>query len=249
MPQSDNARPVALITGTAKRVGAVIARRLHAAGYDLVLHHRRSQAEAAALASDLESLRPGSVLVVQTDLAEFDRLPELVAKTIGRFGRLDALVNNASAFYPTPIGSVLPSQWDELFASNARAPFFLAQAATPHLRNSQGAIVNLLDIYAERPLKNHTLYCMAKAALAMMTLSLARELAPEIRVNGVAPGAVLWPEGKPAVDQQALIAATPLQRAGTPEDVADAVRWLLQDAHFTTGQIIRVDGGRALTWA
>jgi pteridine reductase len=250
MPQSDDARPVALITGAAKRVGAVIARRLHAAGYDLVLHHRRSSAEASALKAELEQQRPDSVLVVQADLAEFDRLPELVAKTIGRFGRLDALVNNASAFYPTPVGSVLPSQWDELFASNARAPFFLSQAATPHLRSAQGAIVNLLDIYAERPLKNHTLYCMAKAALAMMTLSLARELAPEVRVNGVAPGAVLWPEaGKAPVDQQALIAATPLQRAGTPEDVADAVRWLLQDAHFTTGQIIRVDGGRSLTWA
>jgi pteridine reductase len=250
MSQSENARPVALITGAAKRVGAVIARTLHAAGYDLALHHRQSQVEAAALQSELERLRADSVVVVQADLSEFDRLPELVAKTVGRFGRLDALVNNASAFYPTRIGSVLPSQWDELFASNARAPFFLAQAATPHLRNSQGAIVNLLDIYAERPLKNHTVYCMAKAALAMMTLSLARELAPEVRVNGVAPGAVLWPEaGKAYADQQAVIANTPLQRAGTPEDVADAVRWLLQDARYTTGQIIRVDGGRTLTWA
>lgn len=243
-------RPVALITGAGKRVGAVIARRLHAAGYDLALHHRKSQAEAAALKAELEQLRADSVQIVQADLTQFDRLPELVAKTIGRFGRLDALVNNASAFYPTPVGSVLPSQWDELFASNARAPFFLAQAATPHLRNAQGAIVNLLDIYAERPLKNHTVYCMAKAALAMMTLSLARELAPEVRVNGVAPGAVLWPEaGKAYADQQALIANTPLQRAGTPEDVADAVRWLLQDARYTTGQIVRVDGGRTLTWA
>jgi pteridine reductase len=238
-----------LITGAAKRVGAVTARRLHTAGYDVALHHRHSSTEAAALKAELEQLRPDSVLVVQADLAEFDRLPELVAKTVGRFGRLDALVNNASAFYPTPIGSVLPAQWDELFASNARAPFFLAQAATPHLRNAQGAIVNMLDVYAERPLKNYTVYCMAKAALAMMTLSLARELAPEVRVNGVAPGAVLWPEGKAPADQQALIAVTPLQRAGTPEDVADAVRWLLQDARFTTGQIVRVDGGRSLTWA
>jgi pteridine reductase len=249
MPQSDDARPVALITGAAKRVGAVIACRLHAAGYDLVLHHRRATIEAGLLANELEAIRPASVLVLRAELGEIDRLPELVEKTIGRFGRLDALVNNASAFYPTPIGSVLPSQWDELFASNARAPFFLAQAAAPHLKMARGAIVNLLDIYAERPLKNHTLYCMAKAALAAMTLSLARELAPEVRVNGVAPGAVLWPEDKSPADQQALIAATPLQRAGTPENVADAVRWLLQDAHFTTGQIIRVDGGRSLTWA
>ena len=245
-----DSRPVALITGAAKRVGAVIARTLHAAGYDLVLHHRHSDTEAAALQHELQQARSDSVLVVSADLVEFDRLPELVAKTIGRFGRLDALVNNASAFYPTPVGAALPGQWDELFASNARAPFFLAQAAAPHLKLTGGAIVNLLDIYAERPLKNHTLYCMAKAALAMMTLSLARELAPEVRVNGVAPGAVLWPEaGKAMVEQQALIAHTPLQSVGTPEDVADAVRWLLQDARYTTGQIIRVDGGRTLTWA
>jgi len=250
MLQPDSPRPIALITGAAKRVGAVIARRLHAAGYDLVLHHRRSTTEAQALAVEFEGMRAGSVLVLQADLAEFDRLPELVAKTIGRFGRLDALVNNASAFYPTPVGSVLPSQWNELFASNARAPFFLAQAAAPHLKTARGAIVNLLDIYAERPLKDHAVYCMAKAAQATMTLALARELAPEIRVNGVAPGAVLWPEaGKDPSEQQALIARTPLQRAGTPEDVADAVRWLLQDARYTTGQVIRVDGGRSLTWA
>ena len=245
-----DSRPVVLITGAAKRVGAVIARTLHAAGYDLMVHHRHSDAEAAALQHELQQARSDSVSVVSADLLEFDRLPELVAKTLGRFGRLDALVNNASAFYPTPVGTVLPGQWDELFASNARAPFFLAQAAAPHLKLAGGAIVNLLDIYAERPLKNHTLYCMAKAALAMMTLSLARELAPDVRVNGVAPGAVLWPEaGKAMVDQQAVIAHTPLQRAGTPEDVADAVRWLLQDARYTTGQIIRVDGGRTLTWA
>lgn len=240
--------PVALITGAARRVGATIARRLHAAGYNLALHHRHSTAEASALQAELERARPGSILVLQAELAEFDRLPELVAQTIGRFGRLDALVNNASAFYATPVGTTQAKHWDELFASNARAPFFLAQAAAPHLKASHGAIVNLVDIYAERPLKNHTVYCMAKAALAMMTLSLAKELAPEVRVNGVAPGAVLWPEaGKGYADQQALIAGTPLQRAGTPEDVAEAVRWLLMDARFTTGQILRVDGGRSLT--
>ncbi len=250
MPQPEHARPVALVTGAAKRVGAVIACRLHAAGYDLVLHHRRATIEAGLLANELEAIRPASVLVLRAELGDIDRLPELVEKTIGRFGRLDALVNNASAFYPTPIGSVLSSQWDELFASNARAPFFLAQAAAPHLKLAQGAIVNLLDIYAERPLRDHAVYCMAKAAQATMTLALARELAPEIRVNGVAPGAVLWPEaGKSQAEKQAQIERTPLQRAGTPEDVADAVRWLLQDARYTTGQIIRVDGGRSLTWA
>lgn len=242
-----NPRPVALITGAAKRVGAVIARTLHSVGYDVVLHHRQSLAEVTALQADLEVLRPGSTLVVQAELAHFDRLPELLAQTIGRFGRLDALVNNASAFYPTPIGTTTAAMWDELFASNARAPFFLAQSAAPHLRASGGAIVNLLDIYAERPLQQHTVYSMAKAAAAMMTQSLARELGPEVRVNGVSPGAVMWPEsGKSDAEKQAMLSRTPLQRIGSPEDVAEAVRWLLQDAHYTTGQILRVDGGRAV---
>ena len=240
--------PVVLVTGAAKRVGAAIARTLHGHGYQVVIHHRKSSAEAEALQSELEQARPDSTLVLQAELSEFDRLPELIAKTIGHFGRLDALVNNASAFYPTPIGTATPKHWDELFDSNARAPFFLSQAAVPHLQNSHGAIVNLVDIYAERPLKNHTLYCMAKAALVAMTLSLAKELGPEVRVNGVAPGAVLWPEsGKDYADRAALIANTALQRAGTPEDVAEAVRWLLMDARYCTGQIIRVDGGRSLT--
>ena len=242
-----DSRPVVLITGAAKRVGAVIVRTLHSAGYDVALHHRNSAAQASELQAELERARPGSTLVLQADLSQFDRLPELVAKTVGRFGRLDALVNNASAFYPTPIGTATPGMWDDLFAANARAPFFLAQAALPHLKSSRGAIVNLVDIYAERPLKKHTVYCMAKAALVMMTLSLAQESGPEVRVNGVAPGAVLWPEsGKSYTDQQALIDNTALQRTGAPEDVAEAVRWLLADAHYTTGQIIRIDGGRAL---
>lgn len=240
-------KPVAMVTGSAKRVGATIARTLHAAGYDLVLHHRHSAEAASALQAGLELARPGSTLVLQADLAQFDRIPELVAQAIGRFGRLDALVNNASAFYQTPIGTATPAMWDDLFAANARAPFFLSQAAVPHLKARGGAIVNLLDIYAERPLKDHTVYVMAKAALLMMTLSLARELAPEIRVNGVAPGAVLWPEqGKSPAERESLLRATPLQRSGEPEDVAEAVRWLLMDARYTTGQVIRVDGGRAL---
>lgn len=240
-------KPVALVTGAAKRVGAVIARTLHAAGYDVVLHHRNSADEASRLQAELELARPGSTLVLQAELSHFDRLPELVAQAIGRFGRLDALVNNASAFYPTPIGTTTPAMWDDLFAANARAPFFLSQAAAPHLRASGGAIVNMLDIYAEKPLKGHTVYVMAKAALAMMTLSLARELAPQVRVNGVSPGAVLWPEqGKSEIEKRALLDSTALQRVGEPQDVAEAVRWLLMDARYTTGQIIRVDGGRAL---
>jgi pteridine reductase len=239
--------PVVLITGAARRVGAAITRRLHGSGFQVAIHHRKSPADAEALRAELEQSRPGSTLVLQAELSEFDRLPELIAYTVGRFGRLDALVNNASAFYPTPIGTALPKHWDELFDSNARAPFFLSQAAVPHLQNSHGAIVNLVDIYAERPLKNHAIYCMAKAALAAMTLALAKDLGPEIRVNAVAPGAVLWPEsGKDYADRAALVASTALQRAGTPEDVAEAVRWLLMDARYTTGQIIRVDGGRSL---
>jgi pteridine reductase len=240
-------RPVALVTGGARRVGATIARTLHAAGYDLALHCRRSVAEAEALAAELERRRGGSVLVLQADLADIETLPALVDALLARYGRLDALVNNASAFFPTPVGSATPAQWDELFASNAQAPFFLAQAATPALREARGAIVNLVDIYAGRPLAGHPIYCMAKAALAAMTRALALDLAPEVRVNGVAPGAVLWPgDGKPYADQQALLARTPLGRAGSPEDVAGAVLWLVRDAPFVTGQVLPVDGGRTL---
>ena len=240
-------QPVALITGAARRIGAQIARTLHGAGYQVVLHHRQSSAEVSTLQAELELARPGSTLVLQAELAQFDRIPELVAHAVGRFGRLDALVNNASAFFPTPIGVATPAMWDELFAANARAPFFLSQAAAPHLKASRGGIVNLLDIHAERPLKNHTVYVMAKAALAMMTLSLAKELAPEVRVNAVAPGAVLWPEqDKTESEKVAQLAVTPLGRVGTPVEVAEAVRWLLMGASYTTGQILRVDGGRAL---
>ncbi len=239
--------PVALVTGSARRIGAAIARRLHAEGYDLALHYLRSGAEMQALAAELESARPGSVLTLQADLCEFDRLPELVVRTVGRFGRLDALVNNASSFQPTPIGMATPQQWDDLFGSNARAPFFLAQAAAPHLKAAGGAIVNLVDLYAERPLAGHTLYCMAKAALVMATRSLAVELAPEVRVNAIAPGAILWPENEAADSvQQAILARTPLARTGTPEEIAATVCWLLCGATYTTGQVINVDGGRIL---
>ena len=241
-------RPVALITGAGRRVGAVIARTLHSAGYDLALHYRHSADAAQSLADELEQQRADSTTLVHAELAELDALPGLVGSALARFGRLDALVNNASAFYPTPVGSATPAQWNELFASNAQAPFFLAQAATPALRQAGGAIVNLVDIYAERPLADHPIYCMAKAALAAMTRSLALDLAPDVRVNGVAPGAVLWPsDGKPYADQQTLLACTPLARAGSPEDVAGAVLWLLRDAPFVTGQVIRIDGGRTLS--
>jgi pteridine reductase len=242
-----NDRPVALITGSARRLGAAIADGLHAAGYDVALHCGQSRAEADALASRLEARRTGSAIVLQADLGEFDRLPELVAHAMGRFGRLDALVNNASAFFPTPVGTATPDQWDALFGANARAPFFLAQAAAPHLRATRGAIVNIADIYGDRPLREHVLYGMSKAALLYMTRALALELAPEVRVNAIAPGAILWPEsGKSEASKQALIDRTPLGRVGTPGEIAETVRWLLRDATYTTGQVLRLDGGRML---
>ena len=243
----DQTQRVALVTGAARRVGAVIARALHAAGYDVALHCRRSVKERDALVGELESRRPDSTLGLQADLADTDSLRMLVERTVSRFGRLDALVNNASSFYPTPLGEITAQQCAELFATNARAPLLLAQAAAAHLKAARGAIVNIVDIYAQRPLPRHAAYCMSKAALAIATLSLAQELGPEVRVNGVAPGAVLWPEsGKEYADREKIVAHTPLQRAGTPEDIAGAVLWLLRDAPFVTGEIIRVDGGRSI---
>ena len=244
-------RPVALITGSARRIGAAIARELHAAGYDLALHCHRSRQDMDALAATLEATRPRSTLVLQADLAQFDRLPELVAQAVGRFGRLDGLVNNASAFYPTPLGATTAAQWDDLMASNVRAPFFLAQAAAPHLSAAGGAIVNIADIHGERPLRGHAVYSMSKATLVMMTRALALDLAPAVRVNAISPGAVLWPEsgdgpGKDDAEKAAMLARTPLQRLGGPEEIAQAVLWLLREARYTTGQVLRVDGGRLL---
>lgn len=247
------ARPAALVTGAARRIGAAIARRLHAGGFDVALHYRHSQADMQALLEALNTARPGSAIALQADLAHFDRLPELVARTVGTFGRLDALVNNASAFYPTPIGRTTPAQWDELFASNARAPFFLAQAAAPHLKAARGGIVNLVDIHAGQPLAGHAVYGMAKASLRMLTRALARDLAPEVRVNAIAPGAILWPEHPGAQDgadeaaRAAILAQVPMGRLGEPDEVAAAVAWLLgPDSAYVTGQTLRVDGGRGI---
>jgi pteridine reductase len=240
-------RPVALITGAARRIGAEIARVLHGAGFDLALHHRHSVDDAEALRDELEATRPGSALLLQADLADLPRLPLLVEQTLQRFGRLDALVNNASSYFRTPLGSIGSDHWDALFSANAQGPLFLSQAAVPALRERTGAIVNLVDIYAERPLEQHTVYCMAKAALAMMTLSLAKELGPDIRVNGVAPGNVLWSDNPVKAETLAVVEErTALARQGSPADIAEAVRWLLVDARYTTGQILRIDGGRSL---
>lgn len=240
-------RPVALITGSAKRIGASIARHLHAQNYRLALHYRHSQAEMAGLVAELETTAPATTIALQADLDQLDQLPELIASTINVFGRLDALVNNASTYYATPMGSVTTQQWDELFSSNARAPFFLAQAAAPHLQAAAGAIVNITDIYAERPLRNHTVYCMAKAALVMLTKSLACELGPQVRVNAVAPGNMLWSQNPVKAETLAIVEErTLLKRQGSPQDIASAVGWLLADNRYMTGQIITVDGGRML---
>jgi pteridine reductase len=239
--------PAVLITGAARRVGAVIARTLHAAGHGVALHYRRSRAELDALTAELESARAGSTLALQADLANAGALPGLIDAAVAHFGRLDALVNNASMFYPTPLGDMTATRCDELFAVNARAPLLLARAAAPHLKASRGSIVNITDIYAERPLPRHAAYCMSKAALRMATLALAQELGPEVRVNAVAPGNVLWPEASlDAETMRVLIDATVLRRQGTPEDIAGAVLWLIRDALYVTGQTVRVDGGRML---
>ncbi len=240
-------RPVVLVTGAARRVGAEIARTLHAAGFDLALHYRRSRVELDALAGELEAQRAGSTCALQADLADAGCLPGLVESAVARFARLDALVNNASVFYATPTGTITAAQCDELFAVNARAPLLLAQAAAPHLASAHGAIVNITDIYAERPLPNHPAYCMSKAALRMATFALAEALGPGVRVNAVAPGNVLWSEHPvKAETPQMLVEQTALRRQGDPGDIAGAVLWLIRDATYVTGQTLRVDGGRIL---
>lgn len=239
---------VVLITGAAQRLGAATARLLQARGWRVLLHYRDSAGAADALAATLNAARTDSCRTIAADLARDDDIARLASAATGAWGRVDALVNNASSFYPTPLGKATPAQWDDLFASNARAPFFLAQALLPALRAQRGAIVNLLDIHASRPLAGHTLYCMAKAAHLMLTQSLAKEMAPEVRVNGVAPGAILWPSsGEPDSAAQArILAGIPLQRLGTPEDIAHTIAFLLEEAPYITGQVLAVDGGRSL---
>jgi pteridine reductase len=237
-----------LITGAAKRVGAAIARRLHGAGALLMLHYRSAERDAHALQAELNALRKDSVALVQADLLDMAGLAEMVKNSVARFDRLDALVNNASTFYPTPVGEITEQNWDDLVGTNLKAPLFLAQAAAPHLKKTGGCIVNITDIHAERPLKSYIVYSVAKTGLAGVTRALARELGPEIRVNGVAPGPILWPDDGSfdEVTRQRVISHTVLKRAGEPDDIARAVYYFIAEAPYVTGQIIAVDGGRSI---
>ncbi len=238
---------VALVTGAARRVGAAIARRLHAAGASVVLHYRGADADATQLEKELNAARAGSALKVKGDLLAPVAPKALVDAALQRFARLDFLVNNASAFYPTALGEIEPGHWEELIGSNLRAPLFLAQAAAPHLALAAGAIVNITDIHAERPMKGYVVYSVAKSGLAALTRSLALELAPGVRVNAVAPGAIAWPEDGQfgPTERSRVIATTPLRRTGTPGDIAQAVHFLCT-APFVTGQVLAVDGGRSI---
>ncbi len=239
---------VALVTGAARRVGAAIARRLHAAGASVVLHYRGADAEAAALEKELNAARAGSAVKVKGDLLAPIAPKALVDAALQRFARLDILVNNASAFYPTAVGQIELGHWEELMGSNLRAPLFLAQAAAPQLALAGGAIVNIADIHAERPLKGYVVYSLAKAGLVALTRSLAIELAPGVRVNAVAPGAIAWPEDGQFEhgERERIVASTPLRRTGNPEEIAQAVHFLCT-APFVTGQVLAVDGGRSIT--
>jgi pteridine reductase len=238
---------VALATGSARRLGAAMLRQLHGAGARVAVHYRSSSREADVLAAELNTLRPDSAVAVQADLLDLASLPGLIEAVVKAFGRLDVLINNASTFYPTPVGEITPTQFDDLIGTNLRAPLFLAQAAASQLRLHEGLIINMVDIHASRPLKRHPVYCAAKAGLVMLTRSLAREMAPQVRVNGIAPGPVLWPEGGLDEDlQKKIIARTALKRRGSPDDVARAALYFAIDAPFVTGQILAVDGGRSL---
>ena len=240
--------PVVLITGAARRVGAETARTLHAAGARVAVHYRSSADEAQTLAEAMNGKRPNSAATFPADLLDTETLPALVASVVARFGRLDALVNNASSFYRTKVGAVDTAAWDDLIGSNLRAPLFLSQAAAPLLAQSQGCIVNITDIHAERPLKGYPVYCAAKAGLLGLTRSLAIELGPHVRVNAVAPGPIEWPENDadfPTAERAAIIEHTLLKRVGSPSDIARTVKFLVFDAPYITGQVINVDGGRS----
>ncbi len=236
-----------LITGAAKRIGATCARLLHDEGCNIFLHYRSSQAEALALCGELNQTRPDSAKIMQADLQDMDALKALAETAQAAWGGIDVLVNNASTFYPGAVAQVTQAQWDELLGTNLKAPFFLAQALSGTLIENQGCIVNIVDIHAERGLKGYPVYSIAKAGLAAMTKVLAKEFGGAVRVNGVAPGAILWPEhALSGLDKQEILQRVALKRSGDPSDIAKAVVFLIKDADYVTGQIITVDGGRTL---
>ena len=247
MSMDSNQAAVVLVTGGARRLGAEIVRQMHAAGARVVVHFRSSGDEAAQLAATLNALRPGSVSIVQADLLSSNAGERLVAAAVAAYGRLDALVNNASSFFPTPLGTIDEAAWSDLVGSNLKAPLFITQAAAPYLKLSRGCVVNIVDIHAERPLRGYPVYCAAKAGLAGLTRALAQELAPEVRVNGISPGAIEWPDDGQFAPQEraAIIEHSLLERIGAAADIAGAVRYLVFDAPYVTGQILAVDGGRS----
>jgi pteridine reductase len=241
---------VALVTGGARRVGAQIVRTLHGAGAAVLVHRHRSRTDADALIAELDARRPGSAHAFALDLLDTARLPTLIEAAEQRFGRLDMLVNNASTFYPTPLGAITEAHWDDLVGSNLKAPLFLSQAAAPLLRRTQGLILNIVDIHGMRPLRQHPVYGVAKAGLIMLTRSLARELGPEVRVNAIAPGPVMWPEDGSAdpARREKIVSRTLLKRSGSADDIARAALFFAADAPFVTGQVLPVDGGRSVAW-
>jgi pteridine reductase len=240
------AHKTALITGGARRIGAAISRCLHAAGMDVVIHYRQSRDEADVLVDELNAIRPDSAMCLRADLLDIDVLQLLIHEAKRFRNRLDVLINNAAVFYPTPLESLEERHWDESININLKAPLFLAKYAAEELRQRQGCIVNLTDIHADRPLREHPVYSTSKAGLDMLTMALAKELAPEVRVNGVSPGAILWPEGMDEATRRLILSRIMLGRSGEPEDIAKAVLYLVRDADYVTGQIITVDGGRTL---
>lgn len=249
MQESKTTTKTALVTGAARRIGAETARTLHEAGLNVVIHYHHSEADALALAADLNHIRPDSAVCVKANLDEVKAGEGLVQAALQAFGRLDVLVNNASVFFPTPLSSATPDAFDRLMNVHAKTPYFITLAASQALAKTTGSVVNIIDIHAKQPLKEYSLYCISKAALWMMTLTLAKELGPAIRVNGVAPGAMIWPEGENSLSdahKEQIISETLLKRRGEPRDIAKAVRYLALEADYVTGQILAVDGGRSV---
>ena len=239
---------IVMITGAARRVGAELVKHLHQSGMNIILHYRNSEKEATSLADSLNAERSGSVKLLQADFKEYTKIPDVVEQATTLFNGVDVLINNASSFYPTALSDINDGIWEDLIGVNLKAPMFLTKAIAPHLKLSKGCIINIVDIHSDRPLKDFTVYCIAKAGLAMLTKSMARELAPEIRVNGISPGAIIWPELEHYEDMyQEIISRTALKRKGEPKDIADAALFLINHANYITGQIIVVDGGRTLS--